>query len=64
MTKTITLIISPKGETKVETHGFSGPACRDASRFIEEALGKRASETLTQEFYSTNENTNQMEVRQ
>lgn len=64
MTKTITLIISPKGETKVETHGFTGASCRDASRFIEEALGKRVSETLSQEFYSTNENSNQMEVRQ
>lgn len=64
MTRTITLIISPKGETRVETQGFTGSSCRDASKFIEKALGKRVSETLTQEFYSTNENSNQMEVRQ
>ena len=39
--KTIEITVSPKGDTKVETKGFSGTECRQASRFIEEALGQR-----------------------
>ena len=49
--KTIEIVVSPTGETQVETKGFSGSECRDASRFIEEALGKCTGETLTGEFY-------------
>lgn len=51
MTKIIEVIVSPKGETKIETKGFVGGECRLASRFMEEALGVRASEMLTAEFY-------------
>jgi hypothetical protein len=53
MTRTIELIISPTGETKIETKGFAGSSCRDASRFIEAALGQRTSEQLTAEFHQT-----------
>jgi hypothetical protein len=49
--KTIEIIVSPKGETKVETKGFTGGACREASRFLEQALGPRTGEQLTPEFY-------------
>ena len=49
--KTIEITISPKGESKVETRGFSGGECREASRFVEQALGQRTAETLTAEFY-------------
>ena len=49
--KTIEITISPKGESKVETKGFSGGACREDSRFVEQALGQRTAETLTAEFY-------------
>ncbi len=54
MTKIIEIIVSPTGETKIETKGFSGAECRDASKFIEEALGKCTGENLTGEFYSEN----------
>ena len=53
MTKIIEVIVSPKGETRIETKGFSGAECRDASKFIEEALGQRAGEQLTNEFHAT-----------
>jgi hypothetical protein len=43
--------VSPSGETKIETKGFVGVECREASRFIEQSLGNRASEQLTAEFY-------------
>ena len=49
--KTIEITVSPTGETKVETRGFTGSECRDASRFVEQALGTRSAETLTAEYY-------------
>ncbi len=49
--KTIEIIVSPKDETRVQTKGFAGSSCRDASRFIEQALGQRTAEQLTGEFH-------------
>ncbi len=51
MSKTIEIVVGPKGETRVETKGFNGPECRIASQFIEQALGQRTSEQLKGEFY-------------
>jgi hypothetical protein len=51
--KIIRVIVGPKGETKIETRGFSGSECREASRFIEQALGQPVGEQLTAEFYQT-----------
>ncbi len=51
MSKTIEIIVSAKGETRVETKGFVGGECRQASEFIEKALGQRTRETLTSEFH-------------
>ena len=51
MKKIIRLIVSPRGETRVETRGFTGPECREASRFLEQALGQVVSEQMTAEFY-------------
>ena len=53
MTKIIELTITSKGETTVTTKGFVGSSCRDASRFIEQALGQRTGEQLTPEFHQT-----------
>lgn len=50
--KAIEIVVSPKGETSVQTKGFSGAACREASKFIEQALGQQTGETLTAEFYA------------
>ncbi|AGA26324.1 DUF2997 domain-containing protein [Singulisphaera acidiphila] len=49
--KTIEITVGPRGETTVETRGFRGGACREASRLIEQALGTRSGEQLTAEFY-------------
>jgi hypothetical protein len=49
--RTIELIVSPQGETRIETKGFAGASCQAASRFLEQALGARADEQLTAEFY-------------
>ena len=49
--KTIEITVSPKGDTKIETRGFTGSSCRDASRFLEQALGTSSAETLSAAFY-------------
>ena len=49
--KTIEITVDPKGGSKVETRGFTGGECREASRFVEQALGTRSAETLTAEFH-------------
>ena len=51
MTKTVEIIVSPTGQAQVLTRGFDGTNCRDASRFLELALGKPTQEQLTPEFY-------------
>lgn len=53
MNKTIEIIVSPKGETRLETKGFAGEACKAASKFVEDALGATAGEQLTAEFHSS-----------
>jgi hypothetical protein len=49
--KRISIVIAKDGNSTVETHGFSGSECQDASRFLETALGKATSEKLKPEFH-------------
>jgi hypothetical protein len=51
--KRIEIIVSPQGETRLETRGFSGAECREASAYLERALGLRTGEQLTQEFHQS-----------
>jgi hypothetical protein len=62
MKKIIEIVVAPDGSTRVETKGFVGSECRDASRFIETALGKASDEVLKAEFHQTA--TSQQELRQ
>lgn len=55
MNKTIEIIVSPKGETRLETKGFAGEACKAASKFVEQALGVAAGEQMTAEFHNTHQ---------
>ena len=50
--KIIEVTVDPEGKTKVETKGFSGSECVDASRALEQALGVQVAERKTGEFYS------------
>ena len=59
--KTIEITVSPKGENLVETKGFTGNSCREASMFIESALGIRTSETLKPEFHNQTPSENSVE---
>lgn len=49
--KIIEIVVSPSGQTRVETRGFAGAECRQASEFVEKALGRRIGEQLTSEFH-------------
>jgi hypothetical protein len=57
----IEILISPAGESQVQTQGFAGPACQAASRFIEQALGHVSHQQLTAEFYQ--QQTTQLSVQ-
>ena len=51
--KTIEITVTPDGQSTVQTRGFVGSGCREASRFVEDALGQRTGEQLTAEFHQT-----------
>lgn len=48
--KTITILISPQGDAKVEAHGFQGGECRRATARFRTALGQDSDEQLKPEF--------------
>lgn len=51
----IEIIVSPAGQSQVQTKGFEGASCRAASQFLERALGQATSEQLTSEFHEVPE---------
>ena len=59
--KIIEIVVSPQGKSKVETKGFVGNSCQQASMFIESALGKRAEVKLKPEFHNQAEAENSLE---
>ena len=57
MTKIIEITVAPNGSSTVETKGFTGPDCQNASRFIEQVLGQKVSARLKLEFYTSHTQT-------
>ena len=55
MNRTIEIMVSPKGQTVIQSKGFTGSSCRDATKRLEQALGKVTQEQLTPEFYQNEE---------
>jgi|GEM_PF-263517 hypothetical protein len=55
--KTIDVIVQKDGKTQVETRGFSGRDCFDASRFLEAALGTCSAARTTVEFHQSRQQT-------
>jgi hypothetical protein len=53
LNQVIEVIVSPTGDTKIETKGFTGNDCRQASAALEQALGTKANERLTAQFYQS-----------
>ncbi len=50
--KKIKVHVTKTGETTISTEGYTGQACKDATRELEKALGSVSKETLTEEFYN------------
>ena len=51
MSRVIEVVVSPQGEATVQTRGYAGGACLQASQFLEQALGVVAADRKTAEFY-------------
>ncbi len=51
--KIIEITVSPTGQSTIQTKGFAGSSCQQASRFLEQALGARQAEERTTEFYQS-----------
>jgi hypothetical protein len=52
MARIIEVTVSPSGETTVQTKGYAGGECRQASQFLEQALGVTLQDRNTAEFYA------------
>lgn len=53
MSRIIEIIVTADGKTTVQTVGFTGSSCREASKFIEQCLGTATGEYRTAEFYQS-----------
>lgn len=62
MARIIEVTVSPTGEMTVQTKGYVGNDCFQASKFLEDALGVKASDKPTSEFYDSL--TQKVEVQQ
>jgi len=51
MPRIIEVTVSPQGETTVQTKGYSGAECLQASKFLEQSLGLAVTDHKTGEFY-------------
>jgi hypothetical protein len=53
MPRIIEVIVSPQGEATLQTKGYVGSDCLEASKFLEQALGVVTNNQKTAEFYQT-----------
>lgn len=53
MAKIIEVLISPTGETTVQTKGYAGSECQQASKWLEKSLGIAADDRKTSEFFQS-----------
>ena len=60
----IEITINPKGETRIQTKGFAGASCRNATRDLEKALGLVQTDQPTAELYQSQPAHQQQEQRQ
>jgi Protein of unknown function (DUF2997) len=51
MVRIIEVIVSPQGETRIQTKGYAGGDCLQASQFLEYALGVSTDDRKTAEYY-------------
>ena len=51
MARVIEVVVSPQGQATVQTRGYAGGECLQASKFLEQALGIITADHKTGEFY-------------
>ncbi|MDC4207111.1 MAG: DUF2997 domain-containing protein (plasmid) [Candidatus Manganitrophus sp.] len=61
--KQILATFGPEGEIRIEAAGFTGSDCLEATRFLEEALGRVDAQSLTTDYYQTS-NEGRLQQRQ
>jgi Protein of unknown function (DUF2997) len=54
--KKIKITISKQAKVKIETEGFSGSACQEATKALEKKLGIVTNDTPTAEAFNESEN--------
>jgi hypothetical protein len=47
----IEVLVTPQGEATVQTRGYGGEDCLQASKFLEQALGIISTDRKTAEYY-------------
>ena len=53
MSRIIEVIVSPQGELTVQTKGYLGSECLQASKFLEQTLGVATTDHKTGDYYQT-----------
>jgi hypothetical protein len=53
MARIIEITVSSKGETFVQTKGFTGADCLQASKWLEQALGVSVADAKTMEYFQS-----------
>ena len=51
MPRIIEVVVSPTGEATVQTRGYAGADCLQASKALEQALGTPTADRKTGEYY-------------
>lgn len=63
MNRIIEVTVSPKGETSIQTKGYAGGDCLQASKFLEQTLGVVAKDVKTGEFYAATQTDQHVEQK-
>jgi Protein of unknown function (DUF2997) len=61
MARIIEVTVSPQGEVTMQTKGYAGSDCLQASKFLEQALGVVAIDQKTAEYFNTTETVQQIQ---
>jgi Protein of unknown function (DUF2997) len=61
MARIVEVVVSPAGETTVQTKGYAGAECQLASKWLADALGVTTSDQKTTEYFSAQ--ANQQEIQ-
>jgi hypothetical protein len=63
-TESIEILVSPSGAVSIKAVGFTGGACRDATRALERALGVTSRSSLLPEYFVTQQSDTRHKLRQ